>query len=499
MYYLGIDVGTTAIKGILVDEAGGVCAAESREHQQYFPRPGWVEQDPQELLENCLSITQELLRQAKLSASDLGAIGLDHQGETCLIWDRDTGQPIYPAIVWQDRRMAQVTQAFDTEKADKIRKITGLRLDSYYSAWKWRWILDHTEQGQCRAERGELLAGTLNTWLIWKLTGGRSFVIDHSSAGCTMLCDERSGEWDDWILSELKLPRRMLPQLISSDEVRAETEPSVFWGARVPISATLTDGSAGIVSAGATYPGGSVCTYGTGNFLHLITGGQYVPPREGLTASCCLSVGQKRLYQLNGICYTAGAAVKWLRDGLGLIQSAGETDALARSVRDTSGVYFVPALNGLATPEWDQSVRGAFMGMTGGTTRAHLVRAVLESIAMQVTDCCQILMRVSDVPLRELYAVGGMTANNFLMQLQADLLGIPVCLPTQTEPAYGTALLAADAVGSGPGIEAIRHINPLARRYEPQMQDSERVERLHIWQYAVERCKQWYPTDKIEC
>lgn len=493
MYYLGIDVGTTAIKGVIVDEAGAVLAAGSREHRQYFPRPGWVEQDPQELLDSCLRITGELLERLKLPASALSAIGIDHQGETCLVWDKATGVPVYPAIVWQDRRMAQVTEHYDPDKSARMSAITGLRPDSYYSAWKLRWILDHTENGQQRAENGELLGGTLNTWLIWKLTGGRSFVIDHSSAGCTMLADPRSGDWDDWILAELGLPRQLLPQLVCSDTFMGETEPELFFGARVPVTATLTDGSAGIVSAGAARPGGFISTYGTGSFMHLITGGSYVPPQEGLTASCCLSTEKERLYQLNGICYTAGAAVKWLRDGLGLIQSAAETEALARSVSDTAGVYFVPAINGLATPDWDQSARGAFLGMTGGTTRAHLVRAVLESSALQVACCCQIMGRVSGVALQALDAVGGMTANGFLMQLQADLLGIPVRLPAQTEPAYGTAILAAAALGRGPGLEAIGEINPPTRLYEPQMSQEQRLERIQTWRYAVQRCTQWYP------
>lgn len=492
MYYLGIDVGTTAIKGIVVDEEGRVCAMESRENRQFFPRPGWVEQDPEDLLELCLIVTGALLERLNLHASDLGAIGIDHQGETCLIWDKRTGKPIYPAIVWQDRRMAQVTDTYDPEKSARMSSITGLRPDSYYSAWKLRWILDHTDHGQDMAEKGKLLCGTLNTWLIWKLTGGQSFVMDHSSAGCTMLYDLRSGQWDDWILSELQLPHCMLPRLVNSDELLGETSPDAFFGACVPISATLTDGSAGIVSAGAAERGGLVCTYGTGSFLHLVTGSEYLAPRDGMTASCCLTTKHKRLFQLNGICYTAGAAVKWLRDGLGLIRNAAETETLARSVQDSAGVYFVPALNGLATPDWDQSVRGAFLGMTGGTTRAHLVRAVLESAALQVACCCRI-MSSRGTPLTVLDAMGGMTGNGFLMQLQADLLGIPVRLPAQTEPAYGTAILSADAIGKGPGIQSIPQINPPIRQYEPQMEEATRLEQIQAWRYAVERCKQWEP------
>lgn len=496
MYYLGIDVGTTAIKGVVVDESGTLLASESREHRQYFPQPGWVEQDPQELLDSCIQIARTLTHGLGLPMSALQAIGIDHQGETCLVWDKATGVPVYPAIVWQDRRMAEVTEQYDPEKSRRMSEITGLRPDSYYSAWKLRWILDHIPQGQARAERGELLAGTLNTWLIWKLTGERSFVMDHSTGGCTMLCDVRSGEWDEWILKELRLPRQMLPELICSDGVLGKTDPTVFDGAAVPITATLTDGSAGTVSAGAGQTGGFISTYGTGSFLHLVTGSEYVAPNGGLTASLCLTTENERLYQLNGICYTAGAAVKWLRDGLGLIGSAAETEALARSVPDTAGVAFVPALNGLATPDWDQHARGAFLGLTAGATRAHLVRAVLESAALQVACCYQLMKNVSGMELTALNAVGGMTSNSFLMQLQADLLGIPVQLPAQTEPAYGTAILAAAAIGHGPGLTLLPKINPPTQTYVPSMSEREREDRLHTWRCAVQRCTHRHPPRK---
>lgn len=496
MYYLGIDVGTTAIKGVIVDETGALLVSESREHRQYFPHPGWVEQDPQELLDSCITIARCLTHRLGVPLSALQAIGIDHQGETCLIWDKNTGEPVYPAIVWQDRRMAEVTENYDREKGCRMSAITGLRPDSYYSAWKLRWILDHIPRGQQRAEDGELLAGTLNTWLIWKLTGGRSFVMDHSTGSCTMMCDVRTGEWDDWILQELRLPRQMLPEMICSDTPCAATDPAVFDGATVPITATLSDGSAGMVSAGAASAGGFISTYGTGSFLHLVTGSAYIPPQKGLTASLCLTRETQRLYQLNGICYTAGAAVKWLRDGLGLISGAEETEMLARSVPDTAGVAFVPALNGLATPDWDQSARGAFLGLTAGATRAHLVRAVLESAALQVACCCRLMQEVSAMELTALKAVGGMTSNGFLMQLQADLLGLPVHLPAQTEPAYGTAVLAAAAIGHGPGLEALPRINPSVRVYEPAMKEAERDERIQRWRCAVQRCTQWHLSDE---
>ena len=496
-YYLGLDVGTTAVKGMLIDGERRVLASESREHRQYFPQPGWVEQDPLELLNSCVEIIADLMRRGDFRPGQIRAIGLDHQGETCLIWERKTGQPVYPAITWQDRRMAARSDAYAREHGEDIRRITGLRPDSYYSAWKIRWILDHIPDGQRRAESGDLLAGTLNTWLIWKLTGGTAFVTDEGSAGCTMLADPRVMGWEPWLLREMQIPEGLLPQIRPADDLLGWTDEGICPAGRVAVRASLTDCAAGIIAAGLPSRGGFITTYGTGNFMHLTTGECYVPPQEGLTASCCYATSRGRVCQLNGINYTAGSALQWLRNGLGLFADVSELEPLARSVPDCGGVSFVPALNGLATPFWDQSARGGFLGMTAGTTRAHLVRAVLESSALQVANCCAIMRRVSRVEPAQMIAMGGMTQNGFLMQLQADLLGIPVCLPRETEPAYGAACFALAADRGTDPAEAGRD-NVLRYVYTPQMSRTEREEKIGYWNYAVQRCLNWYPAETTE-
>lgn len=495
MCYLGIDIGTTAVKGVLTDVHGNILELARREQKQHFPRSGWVEQDPQELLRLCLNVAEDVCQKHGIAPSKLRAIGIDHQGETCLVWDKATGEPLYPAIVWQDRRMAGATEAYDPAIGRRMCETTGLRMDSYYSAWKLRWLLDNIPAGQQRAENGEILAGTLNTWVIWKLSGRKVFCTDHSSAACTMMMDPRSDDWSDWILDELDLPRRMLPEIVSSDAVGAVTSPEAFFGAAVPITSSLTDGSAAVVSAGAACDGGFVATYGTGCFIHLVSD-FYCAPGNGLTATCCLSLSGLRLFQLNGICYTAGAAVNWLRDGLGIISSPEETETLARSVEDSAGVFFVPAFNGMATPDWDQSARGAFLGLTAATRKEHMVRAVLESVALQVALCGELMQKASGKRMRRLCALGGMTSNGFLMQLQADLLGIPVCLPACAEPAYGSAMMAARALrGDADFRRAVLPSQSPMVEFQPRMSSGKRLESIAEWRYAVERCVHWHPDE----
>lgn len=491
-YYLGLDVGTTGIKGVLIDKNRHVLASESREHKQYFPKPGWVEQDPMELLHNCLAIVAALMRKTGLRPGQIRAMGLDHQGESCLIWDKRSGEPIYPVITWQDRRMAERSDAYAVTHGQRITGLTGLRPDSYYSAWKLRWLLDNVENARKRAEKGELLAGTLNTWLIWKMTGGTSFITDEGSAAVTMLTDPRVPGWSDWLLEQMDIPRCVLPEVVPADALLGWTDPDVFPAGRLQIRASLADCSAGIIAAGVNDEGGLVTTYGTGNFMHLTTGRRFVPPKEGLTSSCCYTTAFSRVYQLNGINYTAGSAIKWLQKELRLFDDVSEIEPLVTSVSDCGGVSFVPALNGLATPFWDQSARGAFLGMTAGTTRAHLIRAVLESSALQVANCFGIMERVSGVKIDSMVAMGGMTKNGFLMQLQADLLGVPVVLPQETEPAYGAACFAACACEETDPSLAGRD-NPIVRRFEPKMSQTEREEKIGCWRYAAERCLDWHP------
>ncbi|MGP1508131.1 MAG: FGGY family carbohydrate kinase [Sphaerochaeta sp.] len=484
---LGIDVGTTGIKSVLADEEGKILAFETAEQNQFFPRPGWCEQDGEEILELCLKSYRTLLAKTKLSPKDISCIGLDHQGESCLVWDRKTGKCVYPVITWQDRRMADASEEFGRRCGDRLQKVSGLRSDSYYSAWKIRWILDNIADGQMKAEEGQLLAGTLNTWLFWNFSKNRTFVTDESSADVMMLCDPRVTGWNEWLLSEINIPRKMLPEILPCNSVLAVTDPDIF-GAEIPVTCSLADCSAGIIASGAMNEGDMTVTYGTGNFLHLITGDRFVVPYNGLTSSCSFALSDNRkVFQLNGICYTAGSAVKWLKNSLGLISSASETQALAESVTDSGGVFFVPAMNGLATPYWDQSARGAFMGITGGTSKAHIVRSVLESSAFQVANCSRIIENVSGIGINGINAMGGITSNSFLMQLQADLCGLPVKLPVQTEPCYGAACMALSGIGSALTADSLKGLNPPEHVYYPKMSEKERKTRIDEWLRAVER------------
>ena len=493
-YAFGIDVGTTGIKAAIVDSDGKAIAYENAEQKQYFPRPGWCEQDSDEILKLCLDIYSRLLEKTGLKPRDIACIGLDHQGESCLVWDKKTGRPVYPIITWQDRRMAAASDEFGKQYGDRIRTLTGLRSDSYYSAWKIRWILDNIPDGQKRAEAGELLAGTLNTWLFWNFSGRRSFVTDESSSDVMMLCDPRESCWNAWLLETMNIPRIMLPEIVLCNDVLCTTDEAIF-GANIPVTCSLADCSAGIVASGAVMEGDLTVTYGTGNFLHLITGDRFVVPTEGLTAACSFAMKERKAYQLNGICYTAGSAVKWLKNGLGLIENASETQALAESVKDTAGVYFVPAMNGIATPFWDQSARGAFIGLTAAATRAHLVRAVLESCALQVANCSRIMKKVSGTDIARINAMGGMTVNGFLMQLQADLCGMEVSLPAQTEPCYGAACMAFSGIDTSFRIENLKEINPPVRTYHPDMKEEERNRQIDNWLGAVQRTLDWHPME----
>lgn len=493
---LGIDIGTTAIKSVLIDETGILLATERLEQHQYFPGPGMAEQDPDELFELCLKSVELLLHKNSFEASDIQSIGIDHQGETCLIWNKETGKPEYPAITWQDRRMAVASERFAKVHGDAITSLTGLRSDSYYSAWKLRWLLDHIDNGQSRAEKGELLAGTLNTWIIWKLTDGESFITDEGSAGCMMLCNPRVTGWDTWLLRELNIPEIMLPQILPSNAYLGMTDKRIFFNARIPIWASLTDCAAGIIGSGAIHRGDLTVTYGTGSFVHMITGGAYHLPNGGLTSACCFNTIDNQFFQLNGICYSAGSAVKWLIQELELFKDTEELEALAKSVSNTNGVFFIPALNGWATPAWDQSANGAFLGITASCNKAHMARAVLESMALQVVYCCRLMEETSGIKPIKINAIGGMTSNSFLMQLQADLSGIPVQLPKQTEPAYGAACMALGGLGVGPCIKGLAELNPPKQTFFPSFTEAERNERFSTWVYALNRTLDWYPNGK---
>lgn len=485
-YTIGIDIGTTAIKGVLLHRSGKTVAWSRFEQRQFYPQPGWVEQDPEELMELVCGVIRELMGQAGIGADQMIALGLDHQGESCLVWDSRTGKPLYPAITWQDRRTSGTADRYKQTIGAQVREKTGLTPDAYYSALKFRWLLDQIPGGKEMAADGRLLGGTLDTWIIWKLTGGKRFVTDVCSAGCTMLCDIHAGNWDHWLLDQFGIPRAMLPQILPCDGDFGVTEARYF-GEPIPIRGVAPDGHMGMFGIDGVHPGTLTVTYGTGSFMHLVTGGRCVAPENGLTASRCCSLREEKIYQLNGICYTAGTAVKWLQNGLGILENDKESAAIARSVPDSGGVIFVPAFTGLAMPWWDQEARGALLGLTAGVTRAHVIRAVLESLAAQVATNLEIMHESCPGEISCIYALGGITANDFLMQYQADLAGIPVIIPDQTEPCFGAAKLALISC-LGEDCLAEFETETQNRVYYPTKDETWRKNMLEVWNQGVARC-----------
>ena len=484
-YTIGIDIGTTAVKAVLLDRSGQAAAWARYEQQQYYPQPGWVEQDPEELLELVCRVIRELMSKQGISPAEVLSIGLDHQGESCLVWDRISGKPLYPVITWQDRRMSEPAEKFKQAIGSQVQAKTGLTPDSYYSALKFSWLLDHIPQGRQLAEEGTLLGGTLDTWIIWKLTAGQRFLTDVCSAGCTMLCDIHNGCWDPWLLEQFSIPRPMLPEIVPCDSDFGVTDKA-FFGHPIPIRAVAPDGHMGMFGIDGVKSGTLTVTYGTGSFMHLVTGAAAKPER-GLTVSRCCARFDEKVYQINGICYTAGTAVKWLQNGLGILEDDRQSADIARSVPDSGGVIFVPAFTGLAMPWWDQEARGALLGLTAGVTRAHVVRAVLESLAAQVATNLEIMRQSCKGEISCIYAMGGITANDFLMQHQADLAGLPVIIPTQTEPCFGAAKLAMLSSTGEAALpcDAIGNDN---RVFYPIKDDSWRKKQLEVWNQGVARC-----------
>ncbi|MDI9493306.1 MAG: glycerol kinase GlpK [Bacillota bacterium] len=490
--YLGIDQGTTVTTALLLNEQWQVVGRGQKEHRQIFPQPGWVEHDPVDIYESCLEAVRLALLQAHADPKDIYCIGMDHQGETCLLWDKRTGEPVYNAIVWQDRRTADIAEELKRTHGERIRRITGMIPDSYYSATKLRWVIDNVTGVKERIDRGELLAGTINTWLIWKFTGGASHVTDACSGVRLMLMDLEKGEWDKDLLDLMGIPREILPPIHNCNEIYGYTHPDAFFGVKVPIAGSISDSNAGIIGSGSTAPGTLKTSYGTGSFMTLITGNQVIYSKVGLMPCCCWKLSGVPSFSLTGAAYVAGAAIQWLRDGIRIINDAGETEAMAFSVEDTKDVYFVPAFAGLATPYWDQYARGIFVGLTGCIGREHLVRAVLEGIALQNMDGFRAMQSEYDGKITKMRADGGMVDNKFLMQFQADLLGIPVEVPLEKETsAMGSAFLAALTMGD---LNSLADANPYVKYkcvFEPKMSDDEREFRLARYHQAVERSRGW--------
>ena len=491
-YILALDQGTTSSRAIIFNHSGHVVAQRNQEFEQIYPRPGWVEHNPEDIWSSQLAVARKVMQDQNLSAGDFAAIGITNQRETTVIWDKATGRPIHNAIVWQDRRTAGFCDDLKRRGwTDKIREKTGLVIDAYFSGTKVKWLLDNVEGARERAERGELLFGNIDTFLIWRLTNGAVHVTDYSNASRTMLFNIHDLKWDEEILAEFNIPAAMLPQARPSSEVYGHSAEEHLGGS-LPIAGDAGDQQAATFGQACFEPGMAKNTYGTGCFMLMNTGETAVPSKNNLLTTIGWGLGGKVIYCLEGAVFITGAAVQYLRDSLKIIENAAETESLATSINDSGGVYVVPAFVGLGAPYWDQYARGAILGLTRGSGRAEVARATLESVAYQSRDLLEAMVADSGVELASLRVDGGMVANNFLMQFQADILGVPVERPQVAETtALGAAYLAGLAVGYWESEEDIKHNWALDRRFEPDMDDGAREKMYKGWKKAVERARQW--------
>ncbi len=492
-YILAIDQGTTGSTALLFNKEGRVISSGYREVHQIYPQPGWVEHDPQELLGTSVAVAREALQKAGVDASQVRSVGITNQRETTVVWDRNTGEPVSNAIVWQCRRTDSLCEELKQKGlSQSVSEKTGLIIDAYFSATKLRWILDHIPQGQRRAEQGELLFGTVDSWLVWNLTGGAVHITDYSNACRTMLFNIHTLQWDQELLSALNIPEAVLPRVMPSSQVYGETSAGLLGDSRVPLSAVAGDQQAALFGQACYQPGMAKNTYGTGSFVLLNTGSSPVPSRKGLVTTIAWGLEGGVTYAMEGSIFITGAAVQWLRDGLGLIADAAESETLARSVPDSGGVYFVPAFVGLGAPYWDMYARGTIVGLTRGTTREHLARATLEAIAYQTRDVIEVMGAEAGLGVQTLRVDGGGTANSFLMQFQADILGVPIqkaAVPETT--ALGAAYLAGLAVGLWQDTTEIAREWRAAETYEPGMSTDQRETLYAGWKRAVERARGW--------
>jgi glycerol kinase len=491
-YILALDQGTTSSRAMVFDHSGSVVALAQKEFRQIFPKPGWVEHDASEIWATQLHTATEALAQAGLTGPDIAAIGITNQRETTVVWDRDTGEPVHHAIVWQDRRTAaRCDQLKARGLAPMIKRKTGLVVDAYFSGTKLEWLLRNVPGARAKAKSGKLAFGTVDSWLVWNLTGGRVHVTDPSNASRTMLFNLRTGDWDDELLDLLGVPRSVLPAVGSSSEVYGET---TLFGRAVPIAGIAGDQQAALFGQACTQPGMVKNTYGTGCFMLMNTGTKPIASRNNLLTTVAWRIGNRTDYALEGSIFIAGAVVQWLRDGLGIIKSSSEVEALAAQVGDTGGVYLVPAFAGLGAPHWDQYARGILAGVTRGTTAAHVARAALEGIAFQVADVLRAMEADAKIKLKELRVDGGASANNLLMQFQSHLLGVPVVRPKVTETtALGAAYLAGLAVGYWTSLDATTDQWKVDRRFEPAMPRAAAGALRERWTAALQRSKAWAP------
>lgn len=489
-YVLALDQGTTSSRAILFGHDGAARAVANREFKQHYPQPGWVEHDAEEIWESQVAVARQVLADAKTGPQEIAAIGITNQRETVVLWDRETSKPVHRAIVWQCRRTAAMCDRIRAEGFDRtLREKTGLVTDAYFSGTKVAWLLENVPGLRERAERGELAAGTIDSWLLWKLSGGRAHATDLSNASRTLLFNIRTLEWDEEILRYFRIPRSLLPEARPSSGVLGETG---LFGARIPIAGVAGDQQASLFGHQCFQRGAAKNTYGTGCFLLLNTGSEIARSKSGLVSTIAWGRNGRTEYALEGSIFIAGAAIQWLRDELRIIQDAAETEAMALSVPDTAGVYFVPAFVGLGAPHWDAYARGTVVGLTRGSNRQHLARAALESIAYQTREVVDAMAQDSGLRPQSLRVDGGAVRNNFLCQFQADILGVPVERPATTETtALGAAYLAGLATGFWKDEKDLAAQMKIERRFEPQMEEVRREELFAGWRRAVDRAKGW--------
>ena len=495
-YVMALDAGTTSNRCILFNEKGEMCSVAQKEFTQYFPKPGWVEHDAEEIWSTQLEVAQEAMKNLGVTAADIAAIGITNQRETTIVWDKNTGEPIHHAIVWQCRRTSEYCDSLkDKGLVDKIRSKTGLVIDAYFSGTKVRWLLENVPGAREKAERGELLFGTVETWLIWKLTKGKVHVTDYSNASRTMLFNINELKWDDEILAELNIPKSMLPEAKPSSCIYGEADPQ-FFGGPIKIGGAAGDQQAALFGQTCFTPGEAKNTYGTGCFLLMNTGEKPVFSNNGLVTTIAWGLDGKVEYALEGSIFVAGASIQWLRDEMRLVDSSPDSEYMARKVQDTNGCYVVPAFTGLGAPHWDQYARGTIVGITRGVNKYHIIRATLESMAYQVNDVLQAMKADSGINLAALKVDGGASANNLLMQMQADISGAPVNRPMCVETtAMGAAYLAGLAVGYWSSKEDVIKNWAIDRTFEPAIDEADRAARCKGWNRAVKCSYGWAKED----
>ena len=495
-YVMALDAGTTSNRCILFNEKGEMCSVAQKEFTQYFPKPGWVEHDAEEIWSTQLEVAQEAMKNLGVTAADIAAIGITNQRETTIVWDKNTGEPIHHAIVWQCRRTSEYCDSLkDKGLVDKIRSKTGLVIDAYFSGTKVRWLLENVPGAREKAERGELLFGTVETWLIWKLTKGKVHVTDYSNASRTLLFNINTLEWDDEILAELNIPKSMLPEAKPSSCIYGEADPQ-FFGGPIKIGGAAGDQQAALFGQTCFTPGEAKNTYGTGCFLLMNTGEKPVFSNNGLVTTIAWGLDGKVEYALEGSIFVAGASIQWLRDEMRLVDSSPDSEYMARKVQDTNGCYVVPAFTGLGAPHWDQYARGTIVGITRGVNKYHIIRATLESMAYQVNDVLQAMKADSGINLAALKVDGGASANNLLMQMQADISGAPVNRPMCVETtAMGAAYLAGLAVGYWSSKEDVIKNWAIDRTFEPAIDEADRAARCKGWNKAVKCSYGWAKED----